>query len=145
MLLNNNLLFQPRFFLLFVILGLSGCYATTNLNNEELNYIPAQESISKGQDLYQDFCQDCHGSDLTGNGPSASTLDVKPANLREKSLHFTPTAIKGVMDYPHYSRETIQDKVKYGNSAMPPLKDILNKEEIKNLTDYISVEIRTEN
>jgi mono/diheme cytochrome c family protein len=145
MILNKDTISRSSAFLLLAILVLSGCYATTNLNNEELNYIPDQASLSKGQDLYQDYCQDCHGSDMTGNGPSASTLEVKPANLREKSLHFTPTAIKGVMDYPHYSRETIQDKVKYGNSTMPPLKDFLNKQEIKNLTDYISVEIRRDN
>ena len=142
---NKISFFHSRVFLLLVILALSGCYATTNLNNEELNYTPDEESLSKGQDLYQEYCQDCHGSDLTGNGPRASTLEVKPANLREKSLHFTPTAIKGVMDYPHYSRETIEDKVQYGNNTMPPLKDILNKKEIKYLTDYISIEIRSDN
>jgi len=134
-----------RILFIFAVVALSGCYATTNLNNEALNYVPDKESLSKGHDLYKNYCQDCHGSELRGNGPKASTLDVKPANLREKSLHFTATAIKGVMDYPHYSHEAIEDKAQYGNAIMPPLKDVLSKAEIKNLTDYISVEIRSGN
>ncbi len=141
---QKNIFSSPGLILLLTSLFLAGCYATTNLHNEQLNYVPGQESLSRGHDLYQDYCQECHGSDLTGSGPRASTLEEKPANLKEKSLHFTFTAIKGVIDYPHYSRETIEDKVQFGNDIMPPLKDILSDEDIRNLTDYISTEIRSD-
>ena len=34
-----------------------------------------------GQRLYDYYCQDCHGTDAAGNGPTAAVLSIKPANL----------------------------------------------------------------
>ena len=130
--------------IIVVCLLLTGCYATTNLNNSELNYIPDQDSLSQGEHLYTGYCLQCHGADFTGNGPMANELKVKPANLKEKSFHFTQTSIKGVVDYPHYSHETIRDKIKYGNHVMPALKEVLTKDEINTLVNYISYAIRQE-
>ena len=121
---------------------LHGCYATTNVGNEELNYVASEEVRARGQALYMEYCQECHGASLEGDGPGADTLDTEPANLRDKGWHFTPTAIKGVLDYPHYSREAIQDKIKYGNNTMPPLNEVLGTNEIEDLTGYITYEIR---
>jgi mono/diheme cytochrome c family protein len=134
-----------KYLLILACAILGGCYATTNINNEELNYIPSDDTLEVGQNLYDIHCHVCHGSDLSGNGPKAATLEKKPANLKDKSLHFTSTAIKGVFDYPHYSSETVSDKIKYGNSVMPPLKKVLSKKEIEDLTDFITAEIRKEN
>jgi mono/diheme cytochrome c family protein len=134
-----------KYLVIFVCTLLGGCYATTNLNNEELNSIPDDDTIKAGLNLYNIHCQKCHGSDLSGNGPKAVTLQKKPANLKDKSLHFTPTAIKGVFDYPHYSSETISDKIKYGNSVMPALDKVLSRKEIEELTYFITTEIRKDN
>jgi mono/diheme cytochrome c family protein len=35
----------------------------------------------KGPDLFRAHCAACHGSDAKGNGPLASALKAKPANL----------------------------------------------------------------
>ena len=122
--------------------GLTGCYATTNLGNEELVYVADEATLSLGSELYVQYCLECHGSSMTGDGPKAETLEVEPANLRGKSFHLTQTSIKGVLDYPHYSHEAIQDKIKYGNQTMPPLRDVLSREEVEAITQYISYEIR---
>jgi mono/diheme cytochrome c family protein len=37
--------------------------------------------VPSGKDLFIEHCAQCHGSDGTGNGPMASTLNVKPADL----------------------------------------------------------------
>ena len=121
---------------------LAGCYASTNVGNEPQLYQPDPESIAAGRALYEQYCLECHGAGLRGDGPAADSLDRKPADLNQKSLHYTQTAIKGVIDYPHYSREAITDRIKSGNSEMPPLKDVLNRQEISALADYISTAIR---
>jgi mono/diheme cytochrome c family protein len=43
--------------------------------NEQLLY-----SV-KGPDLFRAHCATCHGADGTGNGPTASALKTKPADL----------------------------------------------------------------
>jgi mono/diheme cytochrome c family protein len=37
--------------------------------------------VPSGKDLFLEHCAQCHGSDGTGNGPMASVLNVKPADL----------------------------------------------------------------
>ncbi|WP_244437763.1 c-type cytochrome [Hyphomicrobium denitrificans] len=37
--------------------------------------------VPSGKDLFIEHCAQCHGNDGTGNGPKASTLKVKPADL----------------------------------------------------------------
>ena len=121
---------------------LGGCYVSSNLDNEQPNYTPSEEIIARGAALYETWCIDCHGPDLKGDGPSAETMTVKPEDLTEDGLHLTPVEIKVVMDYPHYSLETIKDRIKYGNEAMPPLKELLSREEIDDLSLYVSYRIR---
>src|ERR1035441_8811208 len=42
-------------------------------------------STFKGDDLYRQFCAVCHGPDGKGNGPAASALKVKVADLTQLS------------------------------------------------------------
>ena len=135
----------PVFKLLFLAAAsglLSGCYAATNIGNEDLNYVADDEILAQGKTLYEAYCLSCHGADLKGTGPDALKQVKPPADLTAKSFHLTRTAIKGVLDYPHYSHETIQDKIKYGNQVMPPLGDVLDSKEIESITQYISITIR---
>jgi putative copper export protein/mono/diheme cytochrome c family protein/peroxiredoxin len=44
-------------------------------------------SIVRGAALYAQRCSTCHGIDGHGDGPAATTLSVKPANLVEHVLH----------------------------------------------------------
>jgi mono/diheme cytochrome c family protein len=121
---------------------LSGCYVAPNIGNEELYYAADDEILAQGKTLYEAYCFSCHGADLKGTGPDALKQVKPPADLTAKSFHLTQTAIKGVLDYPHYSHETIQDKIKYGNEVMPPLGDVLDSKEIESITQYISITIR---
>ncbi len=121
---------------------LYGCYAATNIGNQELYYVADDETLAQGKTLYQEYCVSCHGTDLKGTGPEAAKQIKPPADLTKKSLHLTQTAIKGVLDFPHYSHEAIEDKIKYGNEVMPPLRDVLDSDEIEAITQYISATIR---
>jgi len=44
-----------------------------------------KEVISAGQLEYQQYCVSCHGAEGRGNGPTASILTVKPADLTQLS------------------------------------------------------------
>ena len=41
--------------------------------------------VPTGRDLFLEHCAQCHGNDGTGNGPMASVLTIKPADLTEIS------------------------------------------------------------
>jgi putative copper resistance protein D len=45
------------------------------------------DSIIRGASLYSEKCSSCHGVHGRGDGPAASSLSVKPANLVEHSQH----------------------------------------------------------
>jgi hypothetical protein len=40
-----------------------------------------------GEQIFEHRCASCHGSDGTGNGPLATTLDRQPTNLTNISKH----------------------------------------------------------
>lgn len=44
------------------------------------------QSYPSGEQLYQDHCATCHGTDGTGNGPMAQVLKVPPADLMQISM-----------------------------------------------------------
>jgi mono/diheme cytochrome c family protein len=41
------------------------------------------DDFPSGQQLFQDHCATCHGTDGTGNGPMAQVLKIPPADLHE--------------------------------------------------------------
>lgn len=41
----------------------------------------ADEGVAKGEENFLKYCSSCHGADGRGDGPVASTLDPKPADL----------------------------------------------------------------
>lgn len=47
----------------------------------ELTLIPGSGKVTSGQLEFREFCQQCHGPDGLGNGPTAAVLKKKPANL----------------------------------------------------------------
>jgi len=63
---------QRRAFSLFWAIA----YLTTCSTSWAVEY-PAQS----GQQLYQKFCASCHGTSARGDGPIASALKTKPADL----------------------------------------------------------------
>jgi len=136
--------FRNNILMLTGICVLTGCYAATNIGNKDIYYTPSEETLALGEELYVKYCIQCHGEGLKGDGPDAGLQEKPPADLTEKGVHLTQTSIKGVLDYPHYSHEAIQDKIKYGNSVMPPLKDILSNADIEAITQYISITVRAD-
>ena len=41
----------------------------------------AAEDVSKGKNLYGQYCAQCHGFDAKGNGAATSSVSTEPADL----------------------------------------------------------------
>jgi mono/diheme cytochrome c family protein len=82
-----------------------------------------QDSIARGKALFEQHCQKCHGVTGVGNGPKASALNKKPANLKNIS-HGTSNT---------YLIVQIND----GKGEMPRWQDFLSERETVDLTNYI--------
>ena len=123
-------------FLFMVLIGCSGTYHRTDKDMVYKKPLP-MESIEHGKNLYSKYCLDCHGEAALGDGPNASNVDKPVANLIKKGLHISQFGFSSIIDYPHYSAEAVRKRVKRGNETMPPLKDVLNKQEIDDITYYV--------
>ncbi len=81
------------------------------------------ESIKRGRKIYVSSCANCHGSDAKGKGPAAINLAVQPTNLREMAgLH---------------ADGDLAWKITNGRGAMPAWKDMLGKNQVWDLVNYI--------
>ncbi|HXW61675.1 MAG TPA: c-type cytochrome [Candidatus Acidoferrales bacterium] len=106
--------------------------------------LPALIRSVKGPDLFREYCAPCHGLDARGNGPAASALKVKVADL-------TILAKKNGGTFPAAQvRKTIvgDDVVTaHGSREMPVWGPIFHQVEqdvdrgnvrIENLVNYIA-------
>jgi len=84
---------------------------------------PDTTSIIKGQAIYQQVCAACHGQQGLGDGPSASTLAVPPANLR---VHITL-----------HSDADLYAIISNGYGAMPAIGASLPADDHWNLINYL--------
>ena len=70
---------------MFICFAVAGLRATPQAmpNTQEKAKEPLKQLIYsvKGPDLFHAHCAPCHGSDANGNGPLASMLKAKPADL----------------------------------------------------------------
>lgn len=83
----------------------------------------SSKSIKRGRKIYVSSCANCHGSDAKGNGPAAINLAVKPTNLRTMAgLH---------------TDGDLAWKITNGRGAMPAWKDMLGKNQVWDLVNYI--------
>lgn len=82
-----------------------------------------QQSIMLGQNVFQQFCANCHGSTGRGDGPAASALDPKPPNL--------------VFRAKHHSDGDFFWKIANGRSPMPGFKDQLSDRLIWHTINFI--------
>jgi mono/diheme cytochrome c family protein len=89
------------------------------------------ESISRGRTLYIRSCANCHGNDAQGDGPAATKLFPKPADLREMA--------------GHHPDGDIAWKISHGRGVMPAWKNMLGRNQLWDLVNYIqSLSTKTE-
>ncbi len=89
---------------------------TTEFRNDK-------DSIDRGQKLYVQHCQKCHGEKGLGDGPTAKNSTIKPANLTNLSKELTNTYL------------VVQ--INNGRGDMPKWQDFLNTQQTWDLTQYL--------
>lgn len=82
-----------------------------------------QESIKRGQALYQKHCMDCHGQEGRGDGVMAQDNDLNPANLRE--------LVKRVNNFDFFM------EVSKSKEQMPGWAQPLDRDQRRDLSHYI--------
>jgi len=83
------------------------------------------ENLAAGQETFRDNCEVCHGPKGDGNGPTAKTLTIKPANFTDPKLMSMET--DGSLFW----------KMSKGRGAMPTWEDQLSETERWQLVLYI--------
>ena len=129
----------PFFSGMVLLILLSGCYGTIHLKEEEPTQSETVDTASadRGQKLYLDNCQACHGELGRGNGPKANQFDPKPVDLLEPGLHLTRTGLETIVDFPHYSSEAMRRRIRHGTQDMPKFKENFSETEIHDIFIYL--------
>jgi len=80
----------------------------------------------KGRDLYQQYCQVCHGEDGDGEGILTKLIKIHPAD------HTNST------EMDEFSNEQLLDNILTGKGKyMPAWEGILTRQEVEQLVSYI--------
>ncbi len=56
-------------------------------------------ALTKGRALYSQYCRSCHGEAATGDGPAASALKIRPADLTRIAKRYNGFPNEKVMDW----------------------------------------------
>lgn len=91
-----------------------------------LNALDYADTAVNGARVYTTYCASCHGDDLKGRGKNYKLLDPYPRNLSRHQF---------VKSYRKRFTQSIGDGIE--GTAMAPWKDVLNKEQIKSVIDFI--------
>jgi mono/diheme cytochrome c family protein len=86
-------------------------------------------AISAGQQIFTTTCETCHGATGAGDGPAASALNPKPADLKD--------LVKTLSDDYMFWRISEGGAFAPFNSAMPAQKNNLTEEQIWQVISYI--------
>ena len=90
------------------------------------NPIPrTAQSISRGRQLFQHYCEACHGAEGRGDGPAAAALAQRPEDLT--SIAPPPYFPDGVVAY----------RIVNGGEVMPAWKTVLSAGNIWDLINFI--------
>jgi mono/diheme cytochrome c family protein len=89
-----------------LILGLVGCG-------------PRRERNPAGGEIYARYCASCHGATGHGDGPAASNLDPRPADLTRSTLELADLVRR--IDGRHEVRA-------HGTSAMPAWGEVFDEQ-----------------
>jgi mono/diheme cytochrome c family protein len=101
-----------------------------------------EAAVSKGQQLYSQYCRSCHGDTAAGDGPAATALKVRPADLTRIARNHKGFPTEKVMDWidgekyaiGHGSREMPVWGKRFRRSASA---DAGSASEITALTKYL--------
>ncbi|WP_418262826.1 c-type cytochrome [Flavobacterium faecale] len=98
--------------------------SVTNLNQK---HPPLQESMTRGKEIYTDFCIQCHLANGKGDGKNFPPLDGSDwlTKKRNESIHAVKYGQSGPINV---------NQKKY-NNAMPPMG--LTNQEIADVMNYI--------
>lgn len=93
------------------------------------------ETLAKGQQVYQERCVQCHGVSGDGNGPVAGTMYPRPRDYRKGTFKFTST--------PYGAKPLFSDLVRtvtmgVRGTSMPSFK-FLSPDEIDAVVAYVLV------
>lgn len=80
-------------------------------------------SIARGKALFEANCVSCHGAGGRGDGPAASALKPRPADLVQMG--------------PGHSDGDFAWKIAEGKAPMPGFKSSLNEAQIWDLVNYV--------
>jgi mono/diheme cytochrome c family protein len=93
-----------------------------------LLWSPAPALAQSGQDIFNNHCAMCHGTDGRGNGPAAAALNPPPADFHTASF------------WQNTSRAQITETIEDGRGQMPSFN--LSPSQIKAVIDYMSQTFR---
>ena len=82
-----------------------------------------QDAVARGQQLYLQHCEKCHGPQGKGDGALATTLKLQPTNLANLARDL--------------SRTYLIVQINQGKGSMPEWQDLLTAKQTADLTDYI--------
>ncbi len=102
----------------------------------------SEDALKTGQRLYSQYCRSCHGKEAVGDGPAATALKVRPADLTEIAKKHGAFPTEKVMDWingekyavGHGSREMPVWGKRFRRSAGG---DKSTANEIEALTEYL--------
>lgn len=98
--------------------------APANIQNRPNPFKGDVKAPEKGKKIYEKLCATCHGMTGKGDGPTAKTLDPKPADHTSA-------------EFQTQGDGAIYWKLSTGRGVMPAFKDLLSKTERWYLTAYI--------
>jgi mono/diheme cytochrome c family protein len=95
------------------------------------NPIPSSpQSVSRGQRLWKQDCEVCHGAQGRGDGPVTASLAKRPKDLTK--IARPPIFPDGVLAY----------RITNGGEVMPAWKSVLTPEETWDIVNFIRAQRR---
>ena len=88
-------------------------------------YKGSPASVARGEALWMQYCQACHGNEGAGDGPATAQLSVRPKDLTMVAL--PPVFPDGIMAY----------RIANGKNTMPAWKDLFPPDQVWDLVSYI--------